>query len=101
MVQCVKNLALSLQWLGLLLWCGFDPWPKNFHMPQAQPKKRERASARARTNQTKICLEYNHPEYEMQTGHMAKQEGTCTAGSKHTSGGNSELEEELYRRQTG
>ena len=48
MVQCVKNLALSLQWLGLLLWCGFDPWPKNFHMPQAQPEKEsERVRERA------------------------------------------------------
>ena len=27
----VKDWALSLQWLGLLLWCGFDPWPGNFH----------------------------------------------------------------------
>ena len=30
--QWVKDPALSLQWLGLLLWCGFDPWPRNFHM---------------------------------------------------------------------
>ena len=27
--QCVKNPALSLQWLRLLLWRGFDPWPGN------------------------------------------------------------------------
>ena len=26
-VQQVKDLALSLQQLGSLLWCGFDPWP--------------------------------------------------------------------------
>ena len=36
--QQVKGLALSLQWLGLLLWCRFDIWPQNFHMLQAQPK---------------------------------------------------------------
>ena len=24
------------------LWCRFDPWPLNFHMPQVQPKKRSR-----------------------------------------------------------
>ena len=30
MVQWVKDLALSLQWRG------FNPWPKNFHMPWAQ-----------------------------------------------------------------
>ena len=25
-----------------LLWCGLDPWPRNFCMPWAWPKKRER-----------------------------------------------------------
>ena len=30
---------LSAQQLGSLLWCGIDPWPRNFHMQQAQPKK--------------------------------------------------------------
>ena len=29
----VKDPVLSLQRLGSLLWCGFDPWPWNFHMP--------------------------------------------------------------------
>ena len=24
--QRVKDLALSLQWRGLLLWCKFNPW---------------------------------------------------------------------------
>ena len=38
--QWVKDLALSLLWLWLLLWFGFDPWPGNFHMPQMQPKKK-------------------------------------------------------------
>ena len=37
MVQWVQDLALSLQHLGLLLWHGFNPWPRNFHMPQMQP----------------------------------------------------------------
>ena len=32
------DLALSLQWLGLLLCHRFDPWPVNFHMSQVQPK---------------------------------------------------------------
>lgn len=32
MAQQVKNLALSLLWLGLLLWCGFHPWPRNVHV---------------------------------------------------------------------
>ena len=33
-VQLVKNLALSVQWLGLMLQCGFDPWHGDFHMPR-------------------------------------------------------------------
>ena len=38
-IQWFKNLALSLQWLMLLLWCKFSPWPGNFHMPWVQPNK--------------------------------------------------------------
>ena len=38
----VKNLASSLLWLWLQLWCRFNPWPRNLHMPQAWPKKKER-----------------------------------------------------------
>ena len=40
--QQVKEPALSLLWLGLLLRCGFDPWPRNFHMQQAQAKTNEK-----------------------------------------------------------
>ena len=36
--QWVKDLALSLQWFGLLLWPGFDPWPGKFHMLLVQPQ---------------------------------------------------------------
>ena len=32
MAQWVKDPVLSLQWLGSLLWCRFDPWPRNFHV---------------------------------------------------------------------
>ena len=38
-VWWVKDLALSLQWLRSLLWCGFDSWTGNFYMLQVQPKK--------------------------------------------------------------
>ena len=34
MVQQVKDLALSPQWLRSLLWRRFDPWPGNVCMPQ-------------------------------------------------------------------
>ena len=41
MVQWVKDPTSSLQWLGSLLWQGFSPWPRNFYMPQMQPKKKK------------------------------------------------------------
>ena len=34
-----KDPALSLLWLGWLLWSRFDPWLRNFRMPQVQPNK--------------------------------------------------------------
>ena len=42
MVQWVKDPALSLLWLGSMLWLGFDPWPGNLHMPWAWPKKKKK-----------------------------------------------------------
>ena len=39
--QNVKDLALSLLWLGSLLWYGFDPGPRNFCMLQVWPKKNQ------------------------------------------------------------
>ena len=39
LVQQVNNLALSLWWLGSLLWLGFCPWPGNFHMMWIWPPK--------------------------------------------------------------
>ena len=42
MVQWVKDLALSLQQLELLLWCRFNPWP----MPQVWPKKKKKKKKR-------------------------------------------------------
>ena len=40
--QGVKDPVLSLQWLRLLLWHGFDPWPRNFYMPQVWPEKKKK-----------------------------------------------------------
>lgn len=40
--QCVEDPAWSLQWLGTLLGFEFNPWPENFLMPLAQPKKKNR-----------------------------------------------------------
>ena len=41
MAQQVKDLV-SLQWLKSLLWHRFDPWPRNFYMPWAVPKKKKK-----------------------------------------------------------
>ena len=38
LVQLVKDLVLSLQWFGSLVWCRLDPWPRNFTMLRIQPK---------------------------------------------------------------
>ena len=38
----VKELVLSLQWCGSLLWGTFEPWPENFHMLEIRPRKREK-----------------------------------------------------------
>ena len=41
MSQGVKDLALSLLWLWLLLWHGFDPWPGNFCMLWTWPRTKK------------------------------------------------------------
>ena len=35
----LKDPALLQLWCGLHLACRFDPWPRNFHMPQVWLKK--------------------------------------------------------------
>ena len=40
MAQQVKDPMLSLQWLGSLPRCRFDPWPWNFHLPSSAVIKR-------------------------------------------------------------
>lgn len=42
MVQQVKDLILSLQWL--LLWRGFNPSPRKFHTPQMWQEKKKNFS---------------------------------------------------------
>jgi len=41
-VQLVKDPALSLQWLGLLLWCRFDSWSRGRGGEQPKKKKKTR-----------------------------------------------------------
>ena len=42
MAQWVKDPALLLQELGLLLWYGFDAWPGNLRMPSVHQKNKEK-----------------------------------------------------------
>ena len=58
-VQWVKDLSLSLQWLGLLLGDGFDPWPRNFHMPQVQPRKQTSEDMPIRIFKFRVNISYN------------------------------------------
>ena len=39
--QWVKDLELSLLWLWLQLWSGFNSWPRNFCMPSVWQKKKK------------------------------------------------------------
>ena len=42
MPQWVEDPVFLLQQLRLLLWYMVDPWPGNFHIPQAWPKKKKK-----------------------------------------------------------
>lgn len=42
-VQQVKDLTLSLLWLGPRLWHGLTPWLGNFLKLQTQPKKQKKS----------------------------------------------------------
>ena len=55
MVQWVRDLVLSLPWLGLLLWHGFDPWLMNFCVPLMWPKK-ERKDKKKCWNFHRDCI---------------------------------------------
>ena len=46
MVQWVKDPALSLQWLGSLLWYKFDLWPRNLYVLPKKKKKEKRKRKR-------------------------------------------------------
>ena len=46
MWQRVKDLVLSLQWLELLLWSRFEPWPENIYMLQEWQKKERKGAGK-------------------------------------------------------
>ena len=49
MAQWVKNPALTLQGLRLLLWHRFDPWPRNFYISSSAAKKKKKKKKRQLT----------------------------------------------------
>ena len=53
MAQQVKDQALSLQWFRSLLWCRFDPWPRNFCMPRMPPKKKKKKKKKRKREKKK------------------------------------------------
>ena len=61
MVQQVKDLPLPLQWLGLLLWRRFKPWPGNFHMLQEWPKKKKKKERKKSKGKETDGLLNNNP----------------------------------------
>ena len=70
MVQQVKNLALSPQMLGLLLWCRFDPWPWNFHMSWAWPRKKKKKIEGEKASELDMSPDFNFAFYRNDLGQV-------------------------------
>ena len=45
----VKDLALPQLWCRWQWWLRFDPWPRNFHIPQVQGEKKKRRDRPTKT----------------------------------------------------
>ena len=54
--RALKDSALSLLRLGLLLWLRFSPWLGDFCMLQAQPKKRKSKKQSANVHSQELLL---------------------------------------------
>ena len=52
-VQWVQDPALSLQWLGSLLWHKFDPWPRYLHMLVGMIKETQKQKQKQKTKNKK------------------------------------------------
>ena len=64
-VQQVKDPALSLMQLWSLQWHRFYLWPRNFHMPQAQPEKKKKKKAAYHPEMfNKCCKSHSLKTYE-------------------------------------
>ena len=60
MSQWVKDLVLSLLWLWLLLWYGFDTQAGNFHMPQVWPKTKQNLEKKVNLVVYKLQIRSSH-----------------------------------------
>ena len=47
MAQKVKDPGLSVQWFKSMLWLGFDPWPRNFHLQSKRKEKKEKQTPKS------------------------------------------------------
>lgn len=52
MVQWVKDQALLQLWQRSQLWVGFDPWPRNGHMPWRQLHKEKQNKNKNKSDAT-------------------------------------------------
>lgn len=51
----IKDPKLSLQWLRSVMWLELDPWPGNFHLLQAQPKRKTTTTTTMRYQDSYSC----------------------------------------------
>ena len=74
LAQWIKDPVLSLQWLRLLLWYRFDPWPRNFCMPWVWSKKREKTSTKY-SNCKDTCIKQCNPKiYDANIGRLERRD---------------------------
>ena len=67
----IKDLALSLLWLRLLLWHRFDLWPRNLRMLQACP-----ATKNKKTNKKKPVF-FNYKKWKIYGKEAKEQDYPC------------------------
>lgn len=53
--QGVKDPELSLLWLRLLSWHGFNPWPGDFHVPWVRPYKKNKKDGPPESGMSPPC----------------------------------------------
>ena len=71
--QRVKDLALSLQWLGSLLWFGFDRWP--WGIPHARSITQKKKQNKKKTKQFGFCTCLTNAAMQAGVGQALKGAG--------------------------